>query len=94
MGKFSKVMDQFGEECQWMRESAEYLEQLTEKAVKMQKQIDKITSNFPSSSRSARVKLPGHCSDIHSSSKKLSKLTRTKKSRSKINGENLKGTTQ
>ena len=59
MDEFSKVMDQFGKEHNWTKESAECLERWTEKAVKMQKQINEITSNFPSSSRAAGVELPG-----------------------------------
>ena len=47
MVKFSKAMDQFGEEHHWMKESAECLEQWSEKAVKMQKQINEISSDFP-----------------------------------------------
>ena len=34
--KFIKVMNQFGEKLHWMKESAECLEQQSEKAVKMQ----------------------------------------------------------
>ena len=49
MDEFSKVTDQFGGEHYWTKESAECLEQQTEKAVKMQKQINEITSNFHSS---------------------------------------------
>ena len=67
-------------------ESAECLEQQTEKAVKMQTQINEITSNFPSSSRAAGVELPGQWGDIHSSSKKLSKSTRTKKKIMRFHG--------
>ena len=57
MIKFSKVMDQFGEEHHWMKESAECLEQWPEKAVKMQKQINEISSDFPSNSRAVE----GNC---------------------------------
>ena len=90
MDEFSKVMDQFGEEH---HESADYLEQQTEKAVKMQKLITEITSSFLSSSRAAEVKLQGQWGGIHSSSQKPSKSTRTKKkSRSKFNGEDVKRT--
>ena len=78
-----------------MRKSAECLEQQTWKAVNMHKQINEITSFFPSNSRAAGVKFPGQWGDIYSSSKKPSKSTRTKnKSRSKINGENIKRTSQ
>ena len=52
-------MDQFGEEHHWMTEGAECLEQQTVKAVKMQKQINEISCNFPSNSRAAGVELPG-----------------------------------
>ena len=45
--EFSKIMDQFGVEHHWMKESAEFLEQQSEKAVKMQKDINEIYCNFP-----------------------------------------------
>ena len=41
-----KSWDQFGEEHHWMKESAEYFEQWSEKAVKMQKQINEIFYNY------------------------------------------------
>ena len=59
MVKFSKVMDQFGEEHHWMKESAECLEQWSDKAVKMHKQINEISSDFSSNSRTVEVELPG-----------------------------------
>ena len=65
-------MHQFGEEHHWMMKSAECLEQQKEKAVKMQKQINEITSNLLSNSRAAEMESPGQWGNIHSSSKKPS----------------------
>ena len=70
MDELSKVMEQFEEEHNWAKQSAECLEWQTEKAVKMQKLSNEITSNFPSSSRAAGVELPGQWCDIYSNSKK------------------------
>ena len=58
MDECSIAIDQFGEEHHWTKESAECLEQQSEKSVTMQKQINEISCNFSSSSRVAGVELP------------------------------------
>ena len=72
MNELIVVMQQFGEDIIWMMESPECLERQKQKAVKMQKQINEIISNFPSNSRAAEMESPGQWGNIHSSSKKPS----------------------
>ncbi|XP_065893122.1 clustered mitochondria protein homolog isoform X2 [Dysidea avara] len=76
--------EKFGESHHRTLESTECLQQLTEKAVKMQKKINEITSKFPSSSRTPVTSEPSSGGDVKKTNKS-SKPAKKKSRSSKFN---------